>query len=610
MPLIELSPLWISLNVTLAATFFASVIGIILATGIYHYPGKGKAFIDAVFTLPLVLPPTVVGFFLLLLLGRTSPIGQFLDQIGLPFLFTWRGAVSAATVVAVPLMYKTVLTAFEQVDSHLIDAARTLGASPERIFIQILLPLAWQGVVNGSILTFARALGEFGATLMLAGSIPGKTQTMPIAIYFAVESGNLSQALVWVIITLLIALIAITSINVAAQSRNSAVAVAGKPWSRVVGYWLLNHSGYFADATKKASKANLTLNKLEYALPNFSLRVSLISGSHPLGILGESGAGKTQLLRCIAGLETPTKGGIYLGDRILFDADKGINLPCDKRRIGFLQQNYALFPHLTVAENIAFGLQHLPTDQRQTRINTYLQRLQLEGLGSRFPNQLSGGQQQRVALGRALAIEPEILLLDEPLSALDTYLRHQIEQILIDVLSNYSGVTLFVTHKLEEIYRVCQNILVLSQGNVIACDRKETIFHHPPSYQVAKVTECKNFSRVKILNNSIVEAIDWHCQLRVTQPITESLTYLGFRAHHFSFPTQPNQENTFPCWLSHVSETQHRMTLYLHLNTPPPASGEYHLQAEIFREKWQILRQQTFPWHVHLAPERIILMEY
>ena len=608
MSLIELSPLWISLKVTLGATLFASVIGMFLATAIYYYPSRGKAFIDAVFTLPLVLPPTVVGFFLLLLLGRTSTIGQFLDQIGLPFLFTWRGAVIAATVVAVPLMYKTVLTAFEQVDNTLIDAARTLGASSGRIFSQILLPLAWQGMVNGAILTFARALGEFGATLMLAGSIPGKTQTMPIAIYFAVESGNLTEAYIWVIITLLIALIAITSINVAAKSSNNATTT-GRPWSRLVGYWLLNHSGHIAEAKQEAPSANLRLNGVEYALPNFSLTVSLTGGRQPLGILGESGAGKTQLLRCIAGLETPTKGVINLNNRILFDADKGINLSSQKRRIGFLQQHYALFPHLTVAENIAFGLQHLPVLQRETRINAYLQRLQLEGLSSRFPDQLSGGQQQRVALGRALAIEPEILLLDEPLSALDTYLRHQIEQILIDVLSNYAGVTLFVTHKLEEIYRVCQTILVLSQGKVIACDRKENIFHRPPSYQVAKVTECKNFSRVNILNDSIVEAVDWNCTLRVTQPMPPSLTYLGFRAHHVRFPSQPTQANTFPCWLSHVSETQHRMTLYLSINTPPSASCAHHLQAEIFREKWEELRQRPIPWNINLDPERLILLE-
>ena len=604
----ELSPLWISLKITLTATLFASVIGGILATIIYHFQGRSKGFLDAVLTLPLVLSPTVVGFCLLFLLGRSSPIGQFFDGIGFPFLFTWRGAVVAASIVAIPLAYKTILTAFEQVDPHLIDAARTLGASPARAFIQILLPLAWLGIINGSILAFARALGEFGATLMLAGNIPGKTQTMPIAIYVAVESGDLTNAFIWVIITILIALIAITSINLVAKSGNSVATIAAKPAARLVGYWLLHYSGH-SHRYRRTAPANLALS-IEHDFANFQLKADLINRHQPLGILGPSGAGKSLLLRCIAGLETSTKGVIYVDERPLLDSHKGIDLPSHQRHIGLLQQNYALFPHLTVAENIAFGLQDLSIQERDQRIYSYLNRMQLEGLGNRFPYQLSGGQQQRVALGRTLATEPEILLLDEPLSALDTYLRHQIEQILMDVLSDYSGVTLFVTHKLEEIYRVCPNILVLSDGKVIACDRKETIFQNPPSYQVAKVTECKNFSRVKILSDSIVEAVDWNCQLRVTQPIPQSLTYLGFRAHHFRFAIQSGQINTFPCWLSHLSETQHRITLYLSLNSPSTTSENYHLQAEIFREKWQILQQRPFPWYVHLDPTRIILMEH
>ncbi|NER52367.1 MAG: molybdate ABC transporter permease subunit [Symploca sp. SIO1A3] len=192
MPL-ELSPLWISLKTATVATIFAFLAGIMVAGWMFGYRGKGKGLMDGLFTLPLVLPPTVVGFLLLLLLGKNSPLGQLLYQWEITLIFSWPAAVIAATVVAFPLMYKTVLGAFEQVNRDLINCARTLGASEWRIFLEVLLPLAWPGVIAGTILTFARALGEFGATLMLAGSIPGKTQTMPIAIFFAAEAGNANE---------------------------------------------------------------------------------------------------------------------------------------------------------------------------------------------------------------------------------------------------------------------------------------------------------------------------------------------------------------------------------------------------------------------------------
>jgi molybdate transport system permease protein len=314
-------------------------------------------------------------------------------------------------------------------------------------------------------------------------------------------------------------------------------------------------------------------------------------------------------LRCLAGLETPTWGKIILNGRVLFDSETGINLSSRHRRIGVIFQNYALFSHLTVAQNIAFGLQNISKKERLQRVRYYLQLVELEGLENRYPHQLSGGQQQRVALARALAIQPEALLLDEPLSALDTYLRNRLEQLLSEVLPSYQGVTLFVTHKLEEAYRICGNLLVLSEGKIMAFGRKEDIFERPSSFCVAQVTECKNFSRTRIIDAEHIEALDWHCILKVVEPIPNSLTYVGFRAHHFTFSQDLNQENTFPCWLVKTSETQHRMTLYLRLNSPPESSQAYHLQAEVFKEKWAELKSQPLPWHIRLDALRLILLE-
>jgi molybdate transport system permease protein len=191
------SPLLISLVTSLTATAVTLVAGLAAAAWRQNRAGAGAALVDGIFILPLVLPPTVVGFLLLLLFGRNGPLGKLLLQFGASVVFSWPATVIAATVVAFPLMYITARAALEQVDPPLLQAARTLGASEARIFREIALPLAWPGVLAGTILSFARALGEFGATLMLAGNIPGKTETIPIAIYFAVEANEIQRAMAW-----------------------------------------------------------------------------------------------------------------------------------------------------------------------------------------------------------------------------------------------------------------------------------------------------------------------------------------------------------------------------------------------------------------------------
>jgi molybdate transport system permease protein len=191
------SPLLISLATSSAATAVTLLAGLAAAAWRQNRAGAGAALVDGIFILPLVLPPTVVGFLLLLLFGRNGPLGKLLLQFGASVVFTWPATVIAATVVAFPLMYITARAALEQVDPHLLQAARTLGASEARIFREVALPLAWPGVLAGTILSFARALGEFGATLMLAGNIPGKTETIPIAIYFAVEANEIQRAMAW-----------------------------------------------------------------------------------------------------------------------------------------------------------------------------------------------------------------------------------------------------------------------------------------------------------------------------------------------------------------------------------------------------------------------------
>ena len=199
-------------------------------------------------------------------------------------------------------------------------------------------------------------------------------------------------------------------------------------------------------------------------------------------------------------------------------------------------------------------------------------------------------------------------MLDEPLSALDTYLRSQIEKLLIQTLADYSGITLFITHKLEEAYRICPNLLVLSEGQVLANDRKEQIFRHPPTFAVAQVTECKNFSQVTWMSDRCITAADWNCQLAVASSVLPDTHWVGIRAHHIQFSTTPDAVNTFPGWVAMTSETQHRITLYIKLHHQPISAQDYHLQAEVYREKWEGLKFSNLPLYVRLDPAYLMLM--
>ncbi|MGL5877137.1 MAG: molybdate ABC transporter permease subunit, partial [Xenococcaceae cyanobacterium] len=217
--LIDFSPLWISLKTALFATSITFLLGIAAAYWMLGYRGKWKSLFEGIFISPLILPPTVVGFLLLLLFGKNGALGKFLEPLNISVVFTWYAAVITATVVSFPLMYKTALGAFEQIDPNLQRAARTLGASEFTVFWRVNLPLALPGISAGTTLAFARALGEFGATLMLAGNIPGETQTLPMAIYFAVEAGAMNEAWLWSSIILAISLSAIAAANFWQESR-------------------------------------------------------------------------------------------------------------------------------------------------------------------------------------------------------------------------------------------------------------------------------------------------------------------------------------------------------------------------------------------------------
>jgi molybdate transport system permease protein len=351
--------------------------------------------------------------------------------------------------------------------------------------------------------------------------------------------------------------------------------------------------------------------RIEKKLAEFTLDVSFTADDEPLGILGASGAGKSMLLRCIAGLEHPDHGQIVLDNKTLLDTEHGVRVPARKRRVGMLFQHYALFPHQSVGDNVGFSLRRLSAAERERRVFIMLEQVHAAELRSRYPHHLSGGEQQRVALARALASEPEALLLDEPLSALDTHLRSQMETQLQETLLAYRGPALLVTHNVEEAYRLSARLLVLSRGQVAAWGPREEVFRRPPNVEVARLTGCKNISQARAVSESTVEAIDWGCRLRIAR-VSGSVRHVGIRAHHIDFTKYSDsgtgQENVFPCWLVRSSETPFRITLFLRLHKPPDQSGGHDLQAEVFKENWERFRDRPLPWLVRLPPESLFVM--
>lgn len=599
----DLSPLVISIATTCAATIATFFLGLYAARAMYGVQGRRRAWIDGVLTLPLVLPPTVVGFFLLLMFGRRSWLGQALEHVGVMIAFSWPATVIAATVVAFPLMYRTSLGALDQVNPTLLQAARTLGASEWVVFRRVQLPLAAPGVLAGTVLAFARAMGEFGATLMLAGNIPGRTQTMPIAIFSAAESGDMQGALIWVSLIVVLSLAIIRLLhwerkNKPAIPREIAPVRARAELPAVTAM----------DRLDGLSGRGLTID-LERRLENFTLKVAFETKGGPVGLLGPSGAGKSMTLRMIAGVTKPERGRIVLDGRVLFDSGAAENIPAAERGIGVVFQDYALFPHLTVAENVGFGLRDVKAAERAARVGRTLAALRIAELAHRYPREISGGQRQRVAIARCMALEPKALLLDEPFAALDPHLRRQTEEQLRETLAEFDGPVVFVTHDMEEAFRFCSDLLVLNDGEVIASGPKHELFERPRTVAAAQLTGCKNIYPARRLAEKRLEVAAWKCELSTAGPVPDALSHVGFRSHQIRFVESAGGENVFAAWLVSTSEAPHEMTLYLRLHAKPEPGETAHLQADVAKDVWRGLKDRPQPWHIALEPARVLMLE-
>ena len=317
------------------------------------------------------------------------------------------------------------------------------------------------------------------------------------------------------------------------------------------------------------------LKKLE----GFTLDVSFTAEPGVTALLGASGSGKSMTLRCIAGVEKPDAGRIALDGRILYDSSRKIDLPPQTRRVGYLFQRYALFPNMTVLQNIEAGLslEHEKAVRSQKR-ESLIHRFHLEGLERRYPRELSGGQMQRVALCRMLAGEPEAILLDEPFAALDSFLRWQLEREVRNTLAEFSGVSLLVSHDRGEVYRMSERVCVLGGGKSEQVTSTRALFEHPRTVQSALISGCKNVSSAEMAGDETVFVPDWNAHLACEPAEDRKVTHAGIRAHYI-LPCENDAENALFCRVEDAAEDVFSCVLTLR---PKGAAGT--LRVELAKE--------------------------
>ncbi len=353
--------------------------------------------------------------------------------------------------------------------------------------------------------------------------------------------------------------------------------------------------------------------EINRTLPGFKLDIALSVNGEVLGILGPSGSGKTMTLLCIAGLIQPDSGFIQLNDRVLFDSSKKLNLQPKDRNVGFVFQNYALFPHLSAGNNIAYGIRRQPRDEVNRRVQLLIENMGLNGLQNRYPSELSAGQQQRVAVARALAPEPDILLLDEPFSALDSLTKEQLEMQILDLRQFYKGHIILVTHDLAEAYRLSSRIAVYDAGKIAQCDLKEKLISSPANRTVARITRFRNFMdgvitgitdkqiRVTVpdLDTALIVAVNGYRNLSINQSIT-----IGIRSEHIQAVQGPGQ-NTLQGTLSSTVENLASINCFFDLKTNK--DNCYRLESAFTRGT-----ESTFSnglnYYLHLPPEQIVII--
>ena len=337
-------------------------------------------------------------------------------------------------------------------------------------------------------------------------------------------------------------------------------------------------------------------------LGSFCLEISFTAENETLALLGASGCGKSVTLRCIAGILTPDEGKIVLDGVTLFDSAAHIDLPPRKRQMGYLFQQYALFPNMTVRQNIAAAVGDRA--KRWAAADEKLRQFRLEDIADKKPRQLSGGQQQRTALARILASEPRCILLDEPFSALDSYLKYQLELELAETLERFPGTVLWVSHDRGEVFRNCRRVCVMDGGRSQPVCTLEELFRYPDTEAAARLSGCKNYADA-VPEGTSVRVPDWGVTLACGRAVPEEVRRIGVRAHHVRF-AEPGTENAFSCTAARVIEDVFSVIVLLRPEKGAP--GAPLLRMELDKEAWAAAEEKTH-FTVSVSPRDILLLQ-
>jgi len=493
-----------TIGVALLSTALILPPGIALGWLLARRRWPGKVLVETLVALPLVIPPVATGLVLLKLFGKHGPLGAFLQNVlGVEIVFTWKAVVIATAAMSLPLLVRAARVAFEEVPERLEQVARTLGAGPWRTSFAVSLPLARRGLAAGTVLAFARALGEFGATVMIAGMIPGETVTLALGIYHEVQLGHDAAALALLGVSVALAFGALAlsewllrrKEGERREAKGERVEGAGQTTddgrqrtaeSPVAGSRSDSAERLRRPATTEAVPI-LSIDGVCWAAGEFALEISAVFGGGATGLFGVSGSGKSTLVELVAGLRRPQAGRIVLGETVLADASTGEFLAAQERRIGFVPQDGALFPHLTVEGNLRFAEKRAPLAGRAERRAQVCALLGIGALLARRVPGLSGGERQRVALARALVSAPRLLLLDEPLAALDAARKETILPHLRRVRDELRLPMLFVSHAREEVLALCDELAVVDGGRLLQHGPVAEVFRRPASDAVARI---------------------------------------------------------------------------------------------------------------------------
>ncbi|WP_030815716.1 ABC transporter permease [Streptomyces sp. NRRL S-337] len=478
--------LGLSLLVSFWALGLSLLLGVPLAWLLARVTFPGKAVVRSLVLLPMVLPPTVGGVALLLGFGRRGLLGPWLeDTFGIVLPFHTSGAVVAATFVAMPFLVISLEGTLAGLRPSYEETAASLGASPVRVFATVTLPMVAPGLAAGAALTWARALGEFGATITFAGNLPGTTQTLPLQVYLLLQDSPEAATSV----SLLLLVIAM-AVLICLRGRWTGALPAGRAPRTAPAADEPEPSGTDSDG-----RHDVTARQEPAAAPQGDrwplhaevtgcTELTLDAGpGTTIAVVGPNGAGKTTLLRALLGLTPRAHATLRLGGTDV------TALPPHRRGVAWVPQDGALFPHLNALSNTAYGLRAhgVPRAGARRAAQEWLDRLGVGHLAHRRPAQLSGGQAQRVALARALAARPRLLLLDEPLAALDQTTRAHVRHALRGHLAGFDGVCLIVTHDPVEAVSLADRVLVLDDGRALQDAPPAEVTRHPRSPWVARM---------------------------------------------------------------------------------------------------------------------------